>query len=191
VFSVLAAAGLLAAGLSACQVKAGKAAYVGDQTITENTVNTYIEPTAKPQDVGVVGAKTFATQELIKRVILNKLADGIGGIPSDQDLASLHDAALSSAFGSKVSGADADSQLREAVAQRGLKPSFDALFTRNVELSAAIGDYLQSATAEQQQQVQDAIDKISVKVNPRYGTWSTNNLQLDGQAVPGWLRNPA
>jgi hypothetical protein len=188
VLSIVAAMVVVCVGLSACQVKVGKAAYIDKTSISENQVGDYVEANATTPPAGAIGAKTFVTQELVKRVILDKLATAIGGIPSDADLASLHDTALSTAFGAQVAGAEADTQLRAAVAERGLKPSFDMLYTRNIELSTAIGDYLQSATTEQQQKVQTAISRIKVRVNPRYGSWSTNNLALNGEAVPSWLR---
>jgi len=191
VLSVLVTAVLVTGGLSACQVKVGKAAFVDNTTITENEVNRYVEPTAAAPDGSSPGPKTLATQELVKQVILNELAGVIGHLPSDSDLATLHDSALSTAFNAQVEGADADKQLRAAVAERGLKPNFDALFTRNAELSTAIEGYLQSAGSDQQQKLRSAITAMKVRVNPRYGTWSTNNLALDGGAVPSWLRSPA
>ena len=46
--SVLAAAALVGAGLSACQAKVGKAAFVDNVTISENDVASYVEATAQP-----------------------------------------------------------------------------------------------------------------------------------------------
>ena len=177
------------AGLTACQVKVGQAALVDKTSISETSVGSYVDADAPAAASATIGAKSFVVQELIKRVVLNELAQSIGKVPSDSDLSSLHDTALSQVFQSTVTGAAADAQLRTAASGKGLKPAFDALYIRNIELSTAIGDYLQNATSAGQASVQKKLSDIKVRLNPRYGTWSLNNLQVDDTTMPSWLKN--
>jgi hypothetical protein len=186
--AVLAAAAAMVVGLSACQVKVGQAAYVDKIAISESDVASYVSVTAADPGANSISAKSFAVQELIKNVLLARLARDIGGtLPSDSDLSTLHDSALSQVFSQQISGADADKQLRIAADQKGLRPKFDALYVHNIELSTAIGSYLQSASADEQGRLQKDINAIKVKLNPRYGTWSSNNLQVTGATSPSWL----
>ena len=187
--AALAVAAMATVGLSGCQLKVGQAAYVNKTSISESEVGSYVTADAPAPASGSIGAKTFVVQELVKRLVLNDLAQAIGKVPSDSDLASLHDTALSSVFQTTVSGAQADAQLRSAAASKGLKPSFDALYVRNVELSTAIGDYLQSASTGAQAALQKKLNAIRVRLNPRYGTWNVNNLAVNDTTLPSWLKN--
>ena len=187
---ILAAAAFIIVGLSACQTKVGQAALVGKTSISETEVGSYVEADAPAPASGSIGAKAFVVQELVKKAVLAKLSLVIGTrVPTDQALATLHDSALSQVFQTTVSGAAADKELRDAAAQKGLKSSFDALYVHNVELSTAIGSYLQNATSGQQAALQSSLSKIKVKLNPRYGTWSMNNLAVDDTAMPSWLKS--
>ncbi len=76
-----------------------------------------------------------------------------------------------------------------AAAQKGLKPTFDTLYIHNIELSTAIGEYLQSASTAQQAALQKSLSAIHVKLNPRYGSWSLDNLAVDDPATPSWLKS--
>jgi hypothetical protein len=187
--ALAAVAALATVGLSACQLKAGEAAYVNKTSISESEVGSYVNVDAPAPDSGSIGAKSFVVQELVKKTVLNDLAQEIGKVPSDSDLSTLHDTALSQVFQTTVSGAAADSQLRSAAASKGLKPSFDSLYIRNVELSTAIGDYLQSASTTAQANLQKKLGEMKVRLNPRYGTWSLNNLAVDGTTMPSWLKS--
>jgi hypothetical protein len=188
--AALAAVAAVVATVSACDVKVGQAAYVGNTSISETDVASYVEVDAPAPETGSISAKSFAAQELVKRVLLDELSHDIGGkLPTDAQLSTLHDSALSQVFQTTVSGADADAQLRSAAAQKGLKPKFDGLYIHNIELSTAIGTYLQSASTDEQNRLQKAIDGIKVKLNPRYGTWSTSNLQVNEPASPSWLKS--
>ncbi len=185
-----AAAALMLVGVTACQTKVGQAAVIGKTTISETEVGSYVEADAPAPASGSIGAKAFAAQELVKKVVLAKLSLVIGTrVPSDEALATLHDTALSQVFQTTVSGADADKQLRAAAAQKGLKPAFDALYIHNIELSTAIGEYLQNATTAQQAALQKSLSSIHVKLNPRYGTWSLDNLAVDDTTMPSWLKS--
>lgn len=187
--AVLTASAALVVGLSACDVKVGHAAWVGPTSISETDVASYVEVDATDQGAGSLSAKSFAAQELIKNILLGDLAGDIGTVPSDANLATLHDSALSQVFNQQISGADADKQLRQAAAQKGLKPKFDALYVHNIELSTAIGSYLQSASADEQAKLQQELNAIDVTLNPRYGTWSSSDLQVNGPTAPSWLKS--
>src|ERR1700760_2683651 len=116
-------------GLSACQTKVGQAAVIGNTSISESDVGSYVEANAPAPASGSIGPKAFVVQELVKKLVLAKLSLALGSRgPRDEGLAPLHDSALSQVFQTTVSGAAADKQLRDAAAQKGLKPSFDALY---------------------------------------------------------------
>lgn len=191
----LAGAGVVAAlalaVLSACSTHAGAAAFVDGQRITQSDVNRYI----------VVGftmpsATTGATQEpprvfvldsMVRSRVMERLFEkSLGGVPTDSQLAALHDQALATVFGIQASGADADTAVRQVLAQHGVQDSFLPVFNRDAELLMAV---IEKINARQLSDIGNAVKKadISVTMSARYGAWSTENVSISGPATPDFL----
>jgi hypothetical protein len=188
--TALAAAAVLVSALTACQSKVGGAAFVGSTKITESQVAGYVDVNAPAPASGDPGPKALVVQELAKRLVFAKVVAALGSAPTDDDLASYHDSALSTLFGSQVSGAQADADLRQAAAKEGLKPSFDAVYLHNAELNAALSAYAQSASAADVTKINKVVTDTKVTINPRYGTWDPKQIGLAATTSPSWLTTP-
>ncbi len=186
--AVLAAVAALTVSLSACQIKAGQAAFVDKTSISETDVASYVKVDAPPPTAGNPGAKAIVVEQLVQREVLDKLADTLGSVPTDSELAGLHDSVLSTLFQTTVSGEAANAQLVVALNKAGIKASFAPIYIRNAELSSAISSFLQNASTDVKNQVQAEVSKIDVRINPRYGTWDKDNLAVDTY-TPSWLKS--
>jgi hypothetical protein len=187
-------AALVVAGLSACSTsKAGAAAFVGDHRINEADVNTYVVPGfAVPTDTTQqqqqqTPPRVIALNSLIQVQLMTQLLDeSLGGVPSETELAALHDEALATLFGIQQTGQDADAALRDAVTRSGLKESFVPVVVQQAELTMAV---VKKINAQRQSDIANAVQKagIPVTVNPRYGSWSTANAAISGPVQPNFL----
>jgi hypothetical protein len=186
-------AALVLAGLSACSTsKAGTAAFVGDHRINEADVNTYVVPgftvpTDSTQQQQQTPPRVIALNSLIQVQLMTQLLDkSLGGVPSETELAALHDEALATVFGIQQTGADADAALRDLVTRSGLKESFVPVVVQQGELTMAV---VKKINAQRQSDIAKAVQKagIPVTVNPRYGSWSTTNAAISGPVQPNFL----
>jgi hypothetical protein len=186
-------AALVLAGLSACSSsKAGAAAFVGDHRINEADVNTYVVPGFVPPSGSTeqqqpTPPRVIALNSLIQVQLMTQLLDeSLGGVPSETELAALHDEALATLFGIQQTGQDADAALRDAVTRSGLKESFVPVVVQQAELTMAV---VKKINAQRQSDIANAVQKagIPVTVNPRYGSWSTANAAISGPVQPNFL----
>ena len=188
-------AALVLAGLSACSSsKAGAAAFVGDHRIDEADVNTYVVPgftvpsaNAQQQQQQQTPPRVIALNSLIQVELMTQLLDkSLGGVPSEAELAALHDEALATVFGIQQTGQDADAALRDLVARSGLKESFVPVVVQQGELTMAV---VKKINAQRQSDIANAVKKagIPVTVNPRYGSWSVADAAISGPVLPSFL----
>jgi hypothetical protein len=185
-------AALVLAGLSACSTKAGAAAFVDDHRINESDVNTYVVPgftvaSGNTQQQQQTPPRVIALNSLIQVELMTQLLDkSLGGVPSENELAALHDEALATVFGIQQTGEDADAALRDAVARSGLKETFIPVVVQQGELTLAV---VKKINAQRQSDIANAVKKagIPVTVSPRYGSWSVANAAITGPALPSFL----
>jgi hypothetical protein len=184
-------AALALAGLSACSTKAGAAAFVEDHRINESDVNTYLVPGFTVASGNTQQQQTpprvIALNSLIQVQLMTQLLDkSLGGVPSETELAALHDEALATVFGVQQTGQDADAALRDLVTRSGLKESFVPVVVQQGELTMAV---IKKVNAQRQSDIADAVKKagLTVTVNPRYGSWSVANAAITGSAQPNFL----
>lgn len=169
--------------VSACQVKAGTAAFVGDQRITDSTISSYLlrtQPVAAPQ-AGQPSARDYAVTFLIRRDLFRDYLDR-KGVASDP-------AALSRARGQALAGSEDQIQgLYGQVAQLGLQGTFVDLLVEYTILQFL---------ASQKSGITDAsalfaeVDKgaPTVQLSPRYGTWSAPQQSVaPGSTTPSYLQ---
>jgi hypothetical protein len=175
--------------LSACGTKAGAAAFVGDDRISESEVTKYVDasytlpattdPTQPKEPPRVIALNTLIETRLMTEL----LAKSLGGVPSDAELAALHDEAYAVQIGIQQTGSAADAQMAKLLEDNGLKQSFAPVFTRSIELKQAVIDKIK---AQQQSDIANAVNKLGVhvSVNGRYGSWSTADAGLAGYTPP-------
>ncbi len=181
------------ATLSACQVKTGAAAFVGKTEISQTEVGHYVQSTTSTTTTS--NAKSIIVQTLISVDLFQAaLAGRKGGVPSDAKIATGHDAIISNLLsqitGNQVSvtGAKADTELRAALKSLSLGPRFDALIVREQALESILASEVSAQTI---QDLAKAVNKVGLKVsvNPRYGAWDPNTLNLTaGPAVPSYVK---
>ncbi len=164
-------------GLTACQSKVGAAAYVGDQRISERSVQSWLSGSKAGAANAVSVVVQFSVLErLFERVLMRR-----GGVPSAAELAGLHDVAigqlLNSPSGSLGTGEAADKNLETVLDRLAIKRSFRATLLRAVELESATIKLSKAASvAELAKYVNQAGVKVSV--SPRYGSWNRDQLGL-------------
>jgi hypothetical protein len=101
--------------------------------------------------------------------------------PSEQEIAAAQQLAL---------GTTTEAELTQAITARGYAPSFVPVYLRSVAFSQLLS---QVPGITEQNGLQDALSKanISVDVNPRYGTWVSNELALNSDLsanLPPYLK---
>ena len=180
-------AALALAGLSACSsTNAGAAAFVGSDRIAEGDVSQYVVPGfAMPTDSNSSNQeppRVFALDSMVRTRLMAQLLDkSLGGVPTDAQLASLHDQALATAFNIQGTGPEADATVRQLLEQHGVRPSFAPTFVKDAELLLAV---IAKTNAQQLSDIANAVKKadIPVRVNARYGAWSPQNVSISGPA---------
>ncbi|HEY7049784.1 MAG TPA: hypothetical protein VH373_21385 [Jatrophihabitantaceae bacterium] len=178
-------AALALAGLSACSsTHAGAAAFVGGDRIAEGDVSQYVVPgfTVPTDSSNQEPPRVFALDSMVRTRLMTQLLDkSLGGVPSDAELASLHDQALATAFNIQGTGAEADATVRQVLDQHGVKQSFAPTFVKDAELLLAV---IAKTNAQQLSDISNAVKKadIPVSVNARYGAWSPENVSISGPA---------
>lgn len=174
----LAAAAVCALGalsLTGCDSKIGTAAVVNGNKISESDVSRYLDPAADNVSQGRDLSLEWQIREELFTVALQKKH----ALPSDADLAKLHDQAISNLIGQQASGEQADQALRSSMKQNGLKENFADKLIRSFELELS---YAKATKAQQESQVAADLAKqnIAVSVNPRYGSWDTSKFAFTG-----------
>lgn len=174
---------LCAAGASACQSKAGAAAFVGGHRIADSDVSRYVQAGAKTfQDSNgaTVVPKDVVLEALIDLPIFERAVATNGGPPSAEELATGLTEYLSGGTEAMVS-----SQLT----QNGLKSSFTAPYIRRSVLLHVLVTRLKIT---QTSDLVAAVRKVqpNIEVSPRYGTWDAQSVSLStsaGGVVPSFI----
>ena len=189
------AATLAVAGLAGCRTNVGTAASVDGHRITESKVNSYLtangaDPSlaaSAKQQGQTISPRSQVLQFLIQEQLFRKTLEKTGGVPSDAQLAALHDEAASLLLQTQLGGDDLDKALAQGLPRSGVSSKFADTYLRVNELEYAIIKRKQLA---QLSELTGLIKKlgIPVSVSPRYGTWSPTNLALDSKATtPSFL----
>lgn len=192
------AATLAVAGLAGCRTNVGTAATVSGHKISESDVSNWVRPEGPSSAVvqnaqssgQTVSPRSEVLQYLVQEQIFeNALRKETGGVPSDGQLAALHDEAASTLLGTSLGGGELDSRLRQGLLGSGIDPSFSKVFLRVQELEYAI---IVRNQLSQMNQLVALLKKsgATVRISPRYGTWSWDptSFGLDGKVVtPDYL----
>ncbi|MGN6609417.1 MAG: hypothetical protein ACTHMS_20710 [Jatrophihabitans sp.] len=196
----VALAGVIACfGLTSCRTNVGVAARVDGHTISESALDGYL--TAEGPDAatlaqaqqsgGSVQPKTLALQFLLgEQVYAAALRSTPGGVPSDSELAKLHDEAAQRLLQAQATGSTLDAEFSQQLVKFGLKASLLKVILRQAELADAYVNREKIGSAQELTSKVAAL-KIPVTVNPRYGTWQATTLQLDSAptaGLPSYLR---
>jgi hypothetical protein len=195
--AVAAALVLAAAALTACTPKAGAAAIVDDTRISTTELGKYVTRSGPSPDAVAQAAqqeqqllpKTTVVTYLVQQILFTRaLAATRDGMPSDAVLNQLHDRAAQTLLGSSLTGAALDKYLMDNVGKSGFTDKFPGLVLHTVELEQALIDRLKASSIED---LAAAVQKtgVHVAVNPRYGTWSAEHLDVEDPtgAVPSFL----
>jgi hypothetical protein len=186
VISVVAVAAILAAGLTACQVKVGAAAFVGTTKIGESTVQTYLTPSAtsvQQQDpstgqTSTLNPKTLVLSSLITQDLFSRaLAASPEGPPTSAELSVAHNDVVQQL----LQGSD-EATFAKGIAQYGFKASFAPLYVHANELEDVLGRRLKAQSATDLTKAIAALH-LQVDVSPRYGSWDASQLSIGGAST--------
>ncbi len=187
IVSVLCVA-LLAVGLlSACENRAGAAAFVGKTRISETTVNRYLARdatiTADPSTGAADNPKSDVLTTLIRTALIDQV---LRTLPGNHPTAGELDAGRTQAM--STLGITSLAQLEQEAASGGYTKIYATAFldeqTKVTVLTTLLKDPGDGSI------IGPAVDKLHAKisVSPRYGTWQAANLQVGaGPAVPSFL----
>ena len=175
---------LVASALSGCDTKVGTAGVVNGDRISEATVSGYVTPKAQSVQLNngqTIAPRSFVLQTLVNTRVAEKVLAAHGMTPSEQEIAAAQQLAL---------GTTTEAELTQAITARGYAPSFVPVYLRSVAFSQLLS---QVPGITEQNGLQDALSKanISVDVNPRYGTWVSNELALNSDLsanLPPYLK---
>jgi hypothetical protein len=197
VIAGMAALTVVLGGLTACDSKVGQAAIVGDHRISESDLGAYLTPAgASPSVLSAASAagqhvypKSEVVQLLVQQELFERVLESRGGVPTEGELAKLHDQAAATFLGTQLSGAQLDSYLATTQDDYGYGAKYAHLLLRTVELEAALAVDLK---AQSLADLTAAVNKehIKVQVNPRYGKWAPATLSVGSpsSAVPDFLK---
>lgn len=174
----LAASSLL---VSACgSTSAGTAATVGSDDISESQLTDWVEgvliATGKAPSAINAQVTGNSLNLLIYLDLLDALAAAVGVTASQGE--------IDAAEQSLIQGGATEADIEASAAQSGIAPDAIPAFIRANVLTPKIQEVLApGATPEQQQAVfQQALvttaNELGVTVNPRYGSWSPDSIQL-------------
>lgn len=156
--------------LTGCDSKAGTAAVVNGQKISENDLSSYLTPGAPPIPSGngttSTPARTFVLRLLIQTKVFPLLLVA-GGTPAS-------DGVLDASKASILQGST-EQNLTDQITKSGLKAKFEPVYLRYLELSRYLQDKL---TDPKKQQSALAAVKDAVSISPRYGSWDPIGLSL-------------
>jgi hypothetical protein len=197
VVGMTAVTALAMGGLTACDSKVGQAAIVGGHRISESDLSMYVSPAGPAPSVVSAAAKagqqvfpkTEVVQILIQQQLFERTLAKNGGVPTNSQLASLHDQAAATFLGTQLTGAALDSYLKSAQGAYGYGANYAQALLRTIELEAALAVKVKAKSLTD---LAAAVNKLSIKVqvNPRYGTWDPKNLTLGGPTsnIPSFLK---
>jgi hypothetical protein len=172
----VAAIALSVTGLSACRSNVGAAASFDGHRITEADVAKYLTVNAEQipqQDPNTGATTTIPARSWVLRTLLDTRLYGEvlhaspGGDPGPGDLAAAQTALLQ--------GISPD-QVGDQYVQHGYKRSFAAVYLHLQALEQILGKRIQDGL-DAQKLVRQLDPHVSV--NPRYGSWDRNQLQLN------------
>lgn len=175
---------LCAVSASACQSKAGQAAIVDGQRISDSTVAGYVEPGAKPfqaQDGSTLVPKVVVAQTLIRNVLFQKAVAANGGPATAQEI----DAGTKA----YLSGHTTDELYTQVLKPAGLKQSFATPYLGGQVLLQIL---IKRLNLTQASDLNATLKKLNadVQVSPRYGAWDAANFALlstAGSGVPPFV----
>jgi hypothetical protein len=197
VVGMTAVTALAMGGLTACDSKVGQAAIVDGHRISESDLTKFVSPAGPVPSVLAAAAKagqsvypkTEVVQILIQQELFERTLEKNGGVPSQGQLASLHDQAAATFLGTQLTGAALDSYLESAQGDYGYASAYAQALLRTVELEAALAVKI---SAQSIADVAAAVNKLGlqVQVNPRYGKWESKTLTLAGPTsnIPDFLK---
>ncbi|MCL2780685.1 MAG: hypothetical protein FWD74_04205 [Actinomycetia bacterium] len=170
-------------GLAGCSPQAGAAAFVGSHRISEKTVDSYLTPRASASPVANQDGSTgvdVPRRDVLQYLILDQLftasfpANGLK--LTDADLDGVKSVVLQSLQASGISARSED-DLTRAMVKEGFNPAYPAIYLRVNELFNVLATRI---GAQSIGDVTAAIDKarLTVKVNPSYGTWDPSSFSL-------------
>lgn len=183
--AVLAAVAIAAATLSGCANHAGVAASISGDRISERQIDSYVTgkaPSAAAQTTQ--SPRSLALGQLVQmRVLEQALKATKGGLPSDAQLAAVHDDALQ-LFGESATGSDYDKALLTSVQSFGLNTRFRDVVLRSLELEYA---YIQRSGVSSAAELATSIEKLSIPITVagRYGKWDPAQLSVSTDGAAG------
>ncbi len=184
------------AGLAGCRTNVGTAATVDGQRITESDVNDFVNPAgvapsvvanAQQNKQTVTSPRSVVLQYLIDEQVFERTLAYLGKVPSEGELAALHDQAASVLLQTSLKGRELDKRIRQGLPPSGISAKLAPVFMRVQELEYAI------IGAKQLTQISELVALVKkagvqVSVSARYGQWDASKLRLDaGVATPGYL----
>lgn len=185
-------AAVLALGLlvGACSNSAGNAAVVGDQMVTEQTLDSQVTAVLTAQ-----GAPANKQDEQLVTTTLNWLIvmDLLEQVGADLDV-TVTQGDIDRELATETKSAGSKEALEDAYLKQLVAPSQIndrirfALLAQKVASAVAPGAATDQATAALVAAVVAKSKAVNPEVNPRYGTWDSENLQLAG--VPSDLSTP-
>jgi hypothetical protein len=181
--STVAAAALVVAGLAACSDNHGAAALVSDTRIADNTITKYVTKEGPDADkANQVSPRVFVLDQLIPQEIFTQALERTGGVPTDAELAALHDDAISTLL--QVSPQDYEKNLAAEIKAYGLAPSVAELNVHQLELEWA---YIMRTKVSNPTELNAELAKlkIPVTVNASYGDWDAASLRLNTDSSAG------
>lgn len=186
------------AGLTACRTNVGDAAAVGGRAIPVSQVDRYTLPggpdaatKARAKQAGSdLSPKAQVLQVLVQEQVFERTLKAKSAVPTEAQLASLHDRAAGQLLQTSLTGAKFDNALRKGLTQNGVRPSFRSHFLRMLELEVAL---IVASRATSLAQLAATVARYGgkVSVNPRYGAWDPANLALSANpnsGVPGFVQ---
>lgn len=195
-FAALAAAALAVAALTGCQTNVGAAAHVDSETISASAVDDRLAPLTddKLAEIGqdastitIIG-RNLVTTWLVREALFERVWELRGGLPSNEQLDVVHDRAIQFLFNSATveKGAAGDAAVTTALGGTGVTGDFGSTMIRAASLELVLADEIDSTTeADVVKVVTDS--GVTVRVNPRYGTWDVSTLSLGATTLPSYV----
>ncbi len=174
---------LAVVGLTGCQTKSGAAAVVDGQRISESSIAKNLVGSGD----GTTNARTFVLTYVIKERLFAAYLASTGKVPTDAELAAVHDDAVNQVLSSSLgTGAAADKLIDTVLAKEGIAVGFRSTVVRSAELEELVIKAVYKTSAAQ---FYGDVNKagIKVSVSPRYGSWDQSTLTLQDAATPSFL----
>lgn len=195
-FAALAAAALALAALTGCQSNVGMAAHVDRQSIPASAVDDRLATLSDDQlakigqdasTITIIG-RNLVTTWLVREALFEQVWEKRGALPTGEALDKVHDRAIQFLFNSPTAetGAAGDEAVKTALGGTGVKGDFGPTMVRAASLELALADAINSMSEADVVKV-IADSGITVRVNPRYGTWDLTTLSLGAATLPSYV----